>query len=224
MSEFKIDLGMTRTVDRPDELSVAIAKFKQSKKSPCPGAREPLTFAEFTRLMSSGSLTRPPAQNDPFIYRGDSELSKTDEDIRRATTINPEEFRRLRRAFLYAKARDLAIHKIDYEKEILTHPRNHHQGGTPTHSDYVAYLATFHKNDLEAFFQPWALPVSSHDLKAHAYIGAGSGHGKSELIKVMLYGLLKQRQGVILFDPHGDIAEEVVRWKEFSEHPERLIY
>lgn len=224
MSEFKIELGTTRIVDRPDELSIEISRLKHSKKSPILGTREPLTFAEFSKLISSGSLTRPPAQNDPFIYRGDSELTKTDEEICFTGSLPPEEFRRLRKAWLYKKAHDLAINRIDYEKEILSHPRHHHQAGTPTHSDYVAYLSAFHKNDLEAFFRPWALPVSSHDLKAHAYIGAGSGHGKSELIKVMLYGLLKQKQGVILFDPHGDIAEEVVRWKEFSEHPERLIY
>lgn len=223
MSEFKIELGTTRIVDRPDELSIEISRLKHSKKLPKSGTREPLTFAEFSKLVSSGSLTRPPAQNDPFIYRGDLELTKTDEEIRFTGSLPTEEFRRLRKAWLYKQAHDLAINRIEYEKEILTHPR-HHQAGTPTHSDYVAYLATFHKNDLEAFFRPWALPVSSHDLKAHAYIGAGSGHGKSELIKVMLYGLLKQKQGVILFDPHGDIAEEVVRWKEFSEHPERLIY
>lgn len=218
MSNFEIELGTTRTIDQPDELATELTRCRT------PGSREPLTYGEFSRLLSSGSLTRPPSESDPFIYRGDSELAKTDAEIRAGTTIAPEDFRRLRRAFLFKKARDKALHRIDYEKEVLIHSRALAQGGAPTHSDYVAYLATFHKNDFEAFFRPWALPVSSHDLKAHSYIAAGSRHGKSELIKVMLYGLLKQKQGVILFDPHGDIAGEVVRWKEFAEAPERLIY
>ena len=66
--------------------------------------------------------------------------------------------------------------------------------------------------------------MSVHDLKAHSYIGAGSGHGKSELIKVMMYALMKQGYGVILLDPHGDIAEQVAHWKEFEHNPERLCY
>mgnify|MGYP003376526720 CR=1 FL=1 len=218
MSDFEINLGTTRTIDQPHELVTELSRCKTA------GPREALTYGEFSRLVSSGSLTRPPTESDSFIYRGDSELAKTDAEIRTGTTIAPEDFRRLRRGFLFKKARDKALHRIDYEKEILIHSRALAQSGAPTHSDYVAYLATFHKKDFEAFFRPWALPVSSHDLKAHSYIAAGSRHGKSELIKVMLYGLLKQKQGVILFDPHGDIAGEVVRWKEFAENPERLIY
>jgi hypothetical protein len=96
--------------------------------------------------------------------------------------------------------------------------------GKPTASDYTAYPLAFHSKGLEAFFSPWALPVSVRDLKAHSYIDAGSGHGKSELMKVMLYALMKQGYGVILLDPHGDIAEQVAHWKEFKQEPERLCY
>lgn len=232
MNDFEINLGTTRTVDHPEALAKALTRCETPGTRPggnqpgatAPGTKKPLTFAEFSRLVSNGSLTRLPSESDPFIYRADPELAKNDSEIRAGTSIAPEDFRRLRRGFLFKRARDLAIDQIEHEKEILTHSRPVAQAGTPSHSDYVAYLATFHQTTMEPFFRPWALPVSSHDLKAHTYIAAGSGHGKSELIKVMLYGLLKQRQGVILFDPHGDISEEVTRWKEFADEPNRLVY
>jgi TraM recognition site of TraD and TraG/Helicase HerA, central domain len=220
MNHFEIDLGTTRTIDHAEDLATELANFKKSVTND----QKPLGFAEFTRLVSTGNLTRPPVESDPFIYRGDAELARADDEIHASTGITANAFKRLRRAFLFKKARETALTQIEHEKEILTYSRPLAQGRAPTHSDYVAYLATFHKNDLETFFRPWALPVSSTDLKAHSYLAAGAGHGKSELIKVMLYGLLKKRQGAILFDPHGDIAEEVVKWREFAESPERLIY
>jgi hypothetical protein len=235
--DFDLELGTTRTVDQADELAQTLAALAVSSATTAPGqprpgtpthTRPPLTFADFSRLVTTGTLTKIPTEGDPFIYRGDGEFAKTNAEIRATSPhINPEDFRRLRRGFLLKRARDAALHHIDHEKEILTHLRHSRPlalDRTPVHSDYVAYLAAFHSHELEAFFRPWVLPVSSRDLKAHCYIAAGSGHGKSELIKTMLYGLLKQRQGCILFDPHGDIAEEVTRWKEFKDHPERLIY
>ena len=113
MSDFEIELGTTRTIDQPDELATELTRCKT------PDPREPLTYGEFSRLLSSGSLTRPPSESDPFIYRGDSELAKTDAEIRSGTPIAPEDFRRLRRGFLFKKARDKALNRIDYEKEIL---------------------------------------------------------------------------------------------------------
>jgi TraM recognition site of TraD and TraG/Helicase HerA, central domain len=220
MNYFEIDLGTTRTIDHAEELATELANVNTKAMN----GQKLLGFAEFTRLISTGNLTRPPVESDPFIYRGDVELARADDEIHASTGVTGDVFKRLRRAFLFKKAREIALSQIEHEKEILTYARPLAQNRTPTHSDYVAYLATFHKNDLEAFFRPWALPVSSHDLKAHSYLAAGAGHGKSELIKVMLYGLLKKRQGAILFDPHGDIAEEVVKWREFAESPERLIY
>jgi hypothetical protein len=240
-TDFDLELGTTCTAHHADELAEALAALAASSATTAPGGtapgqtrpgtppptRQPLTFADFSRLVTTGTLTKIPTEGDPFIYRGDPELAKVDKEIHTLTNIAPEDFRRLRRGFLFKRARDTALHQIDHEKEILTYLRHSRPlalDRTPVHSDYVAYLAAFHSHELEAFFRPWVLPVSSRDLKAHCYIAAGSGHGKSELMKTMLYGLLKHRQGCILFDPHGDIAEEVTRWKEFKDHPERLIY
>ena len=78
------------------------------------------------------------------------------------------------------------------------------------------------ENGFAQGFKPFSVSVDA--LKAHCYIGAGSGHGKSELIKRLAYVLMKQKHGVIVLDPHGELALQIARWKEFSQNPDRLIY
>lgn len=66
------------------------------------------------------------------------------------------------------------------------------------------------------------IPFSSR--KKHTYIVAGSGSGKSEFIKVLILSVLSKISGknskaetVFLLDPHGDIADEVARFKEHKK-------
>lgn len=186
-------------------------------------AFKPLTFAEFQKLITSNTPSRPPPFDtlpafDPVLSLSDSELSQ------QYPKIKPYDIRRLRRGFLEQEAKQAYSLKIDYETEILNYARPQMTSGKPTASDYTAYLLAFHQKDMEVFFSPWALPISIRDLKAHSYIGAGSGHGKSELMKGMIYALIKQGYGVVLLDPHGDIAEQVAHWKEFEHEPDRLCY
>ncbi len=220
---FEIFLGHTSTVENPSRLQSELSRYLADRYE---NQRKPLTYAEYSRLLETGVNTKTPNKEDPFLYRGDSELGLSNQEIsEKHPNIAPPDFRRLRQEFIYRKARNLSLERIEYEKEVLIHSSGKkHQRGQITHSDYLAYLSEYHSADLAEFFRPWALPVSSRDLKAHSYIAARAGHGKSELIKTMLYGLLHARQGVILFDPHGDMAEQVVRWKEFAEDPSRLVY
>ena len=70
----------------------------------------------------------------------------------------------------------------------------------------------------------WRIPDRAR--KKHCYIVAGSGSGKSELLKVLILSHLKKRQRsetVFLLDPHGDIAGEVARFKEHRAG-ENLLY
>ncbi len=223
MTNFEITIGQTSTAENPHELAEALSKHLKKHSN---DQRRPLAYAGFSRLLESGVNTRTPDRGDPFLYRGDKELALSDAEINaQFPTIDPVDFRTLRRGFIYKEAMKIALERIEYEKEVLNHAHGkRHQKGQVSHSDYLEYLSAFHAEDLAPFFRPWALPVSGRDLKAHAYIAARSGHGKSELIKTMLYGLLKAGQGTILFDPHGDIAEQVVRWQEFAEDPSRLVY
>ena len=212
----EITIGTTRTVDDQDALNAAIASIPEQNR--------PLSFIEFDRLIGTGKLTEPPKEADLALYLGDSELRKSDTAIREDSGLPPDQFRRLRRAWLYQRAVKLTIPKIEKEQRIYNVFRPQIRERSPIYSDYLAYLEAFHSESLEAFFRPWALPLSTKSLKAHSYICGASGSGKSELLKIVMYGLLKQNQGVILFDPHGELAEQVSRWKEFKDDPSRLIY
>jgi DNA helicase HerA-like ATPase len=63
------------------------------------------------------------------------------------------------------------------------------------------------------------IPVSAFD--AHAYITGASGSGKSELLKLIAFEVLRSRTGeladqsnLVVIDPHGDLADEIARLKD----------
>jgi type IV secretory pathway TraG/TraD family ATPase VirD4 len=67
--------------------------------------------------------------------------------------------------------------------------------------------------------------LKEKDRRRHTYITGASGSGKSELIKHLVYTYVKRADycGLIVLDPHGDLAEQIVAWKEFHGN-DRLIY
>lgn len=63
----------------------------------------------------------------------------------------------------------------------------------------------------------------------HVYISGKTGSGKSELIKQLIYQEIcqsKPKSAVVLLDPHGDMAKEIAKFKEFSKPKisNRLVY
>ena len=61
----------------------------------------------------------------------------------------------------------------------------------------------------------------------HTYIVAGTGAGKSELLKSFIWQhIVQQQTGLIILDPNGDFAEQVAKFQEFAkpEFRERLVY
>lgn len=71
------------------------------------------------------------------------------------------------------------------------------------------------------------LPVSS--LKKHCYIIGKTGSGKSMLMLTIFYHLQKlsdkkQHYSLVLLDPHGDLANEVVSLHLNQSNPDRLLY
>lgn len=67
------------------------------------------------------------------------------------------------------------------------------------------------------FFTRLALRLPENARRKHTYLVAGSGSGKSELLKVLMLSYIRQRKRtgtVILMDPHGDIAAQTARFKE----------
>ena len=76
------------------------------------------------------------------------------------------------------------------------------------------------------FFTRLRWKISESARKKHTYIVAGSGAGKSELIKVLMLSYIRKKprkETVILLDPHGDIAQQTAHFKEHS-NPKNLVY
>jgi DNA helicase HerA-like ATPase len=67
--------------------------------------------------------------------------------------------------------------------------------------------------------------MPERDRQRHTYVLGKSGSGKSELLKLLVYGYLRKPGSatVVVIDPHGDLAEEVARFKEHRKS-DRLIY
>lgn len=145
-----------------------------------------------------------------FRLSDDPIFSLPDSQLKAVSSILPPQKIRLERAkFLLQNLPPQYEHPL---KNAYTA----HQETAPTTGDFSPPHPLFFS------FRP--LPVSIESLKSHCYIGAGSGHGKSELIKRLAYGLMQHKKGVIILDPHGELALQVAQWKEFSKAPERLVY
>lgn len=83
---------------------------------------------------------------------------------------------------------------------------------------------------LSLFLFRYSYRVWPTDKRRHQYIVAGTGNGKSEYIKVLIWEELrkpvKKQSAVVLLDPHGDLAEETARFREFGsrKYARRLVY
>jgi hypothetical protein len=85
----------------------------------------------------------------------------------------------------------------------------------------VAYRAVEEQNQSyfallnNAFFSMYRLELPKEDREAHTIIVAGSGSGKSELIKTMIFKDLKNPHiSTVLIDPHGQLAPQVLNMKD----------
>ena len=153
-------------------------------------------------------------EHDPF-------LSLTDSEIRQKTTLLSAEYKRLRYAFLLKQANEKVFQENIHKEQVLNclQPKE-----TASLLDYQEYLSRFFTDTFTSFFSQRAFSLSVDKLKAHSYITAGAGHGKSELVKRLIYGVMESGNSAIILDPHGDLALQVAHWREFAEDPERLIY
>ena len=82
------------------------------------------------------------------------------------------------------------------------------------------YLTSF-------FFRPITAFVPFDSFKRHAYIIGGSGSGKSELIKFIMHHIITAKSaknyGAVVIDPHGDLAEEIARFKDCKNN-DRIVF
>lgn len=95
----------------------------------------------------------------------------------------------------------------------------------PTKSGYADYLAKNFKNITPFLNGKNKIPISEANRRLHTYITGGSGSGKSEAIKSLIWHYLTKdtRTGLILLSPNGEICEQVARFWVNVEN-DRLIY
>ncbi|WP_115237336.1 type IV secretion system DNA-binding domain-containing protein [Moraxella equi] len=58
------------------------------------------------------------------------------------------------------------------------------------------------------------LPISENNRRLHTYITGGTGSGKSEAIKSLIWHYLTRdkRTGLVLLSPNGEICEQVAKF------------
>ena len=97
-----------------------------------------------------------------------------------------------------------------------------HYGNTP--QGYVAYVDATQEGRLRPFLeQPQTIPIQEVHRERHTYVSGGSGAGKSEMLKSIIYHYLTAARdsAIIVLDPHGTFADEIAR---FPEAQRRLVY
>src|SRR5712691_8994082 len=103
-------------------------------------------------------------------------------------------------------------------------------------------------NDLRTFFDPpnaklqigsrdffglWPLYLSLTRFSSHLYVVGASGQGKSKFLQHLLYELSTKGWGCGVFDPHSDLASDLLAqlaaypspaWLSDPKNRERVIY
>jgi len=115
-----------------------------------------------------------------------------------------------------------------FEPELRQWADNFYSEARDT-GDYESYLK-FLAETQDFFFMhalnwPVQACISEADRKYHTYIIGGTGSGKSELIKVLIYGYVCQPKSaaVVVIDPHGDLCGQLAKW-EYISGTDRLVY
>src|SRR6476661_5719623 len=84
--------------------------------------------------------------------------------------------------------------------------------------DHVAYFArTNFRNEGKLF------GIRRADRRNHMYMIGKTGTGKSTLLKTLMLQDIEHGEGLALFDPHGDLAEEIVSLVP-ADRQEDLLY
>lgn len=81
---------------------------------------------------------------------------------------------------------------------------------------------------LSDFFLKWRrFRIPEKARQKHTYIVAGTGAGKSELLKSLVrQHIVSGETGVVVLDPNGDFSEQIAKFKENakSKFKDRLVY
>lgn len=209
-----IDLGLSCRANILEELHEEVFRLQQQGEII-------LSFQDFEHLLKTQILSVFSKSLPASIQALDPVLNAPPETIREKTTLSVQEYKQLRTAFLLKKHHEKTRLRILHEEAILNRIRAKEAVSL---LDYTGYLSQFFASTFTLFFSQRAFKLKPAQLKAHSYVCAGAGHGKSELVKRLIFGVMEAGESAIILDPHGDLALQVAHWWEFAKDPERLIY
>lgn len=209
-----LDLGFSCRANILEELHEEVFRLQQQGEII-------LSFQDFEHLLKTQILSVFSKSLPASIQALDPVLNAPPETIRENTTLSVQEYKQLRTAFLLKKHHEKTRLRILHEEAILNRIRAKEAVSL---LDYTSYLSQFFTSAFTLFFSQRAFKLKPAQLKAHSYVCAGAGHGKSELVKRLIFGVMEAGESAIILDPHGDLALQVAHWREFAKDPERLIY
>ena len=76
----------------------------------------------------------------------------------------------------------------------------------PTTGDLSLFGTTNYQNQKNAF------GIKTADRRRHLYVIGKTGMGKSKMLELLMKADIEQERGIILLDPHGDLAREVINY------------
>lgn len=90
---------------------------------------------------------------------------------------------------------------------------------------YREYLQENAPHIVKYFKKRIPVYLPEKDRLKHSFVTGKSGSGKSELLKSLIYPYVQNRgyATVIVIDPHGDLTEQVAKWRE-NRDGKNLVY
>jgi hypothetical protein len=92
-------------------------------------------------------------------------------------------------------------------------------------SEYLSYLEDKAPDLARLFSKTRVLRIPEAARKMHTYIVGGTGSGKTEFLKVLIYEYARHKgyATTIVLDPHGDFSDQIAKWK-INAGGENLVY
>lgn len=107
------------------------------------------------------------------------------------------------------------IQPLKQELERLESFQNEYDSSLKGYMDFLKKKLS--KETYKFYLKPLLARIPIGERKKHTYVVAQTGSGKSELLKMLAYGDIEARnRAVVIIDPHGDMVEEIARFKRFS--------
>ncbi|HLO76753.1 MAG TPA: DUF87 domain-containing protein [Magnetospirillum sp.] len=202
--------------DPSDEPPVCVGEYLPGKV-----ASTALTVAD--EWAARHGVIRWPEYLREFTDAGESKPTKPSADmlddvLRRFPPENPAHAPYFRYALEQDELARYFNNLRDYEQRLKDRER-FRTLHTPDAAGYLQCLAEKNEALARFFFERYrTLPISEHDRERHTYIVGGTGSGKSELVKVILYHYLTENTApaLVVIDPHGDLSRQVARWPELA--------